>query len=144
MFSPSAMAFASWITASGAYLPSDVSHVKIKASAPSRTADVISSASCRVHYSLLTIYSRIWLSKKTGLPSDAVLSIIHFWASITFSGGSSRPSSALLSIIPSAALIISSKLWSPSSVFILAIIYIWLPAGPKTSLTCWISFFLRA
>lgn len=59
MFSPSAIDLASYTTASAGHLPMDVSELKIKASAPSSTAEVMSSASCLVHTSEVIIESKI-------------------------------------------------------------------------------------
>jgi hypothetical protein len=57
MFSPSAIDLANWITAYTGYFPIEVSWVNMKQSAPSRIAEVISSASVLLHYSFVIIDS---------------------------------------------------------------------------------------
>lgn len=61
IFSPSAIHLASYMTDSIGYLPIDVSCDKMNESAPSKTAEVTSSASCLDETSLSIIDSKTWL-----------------------------------------------------------------------------------
>jgi len=60
MFSPSAIALASYTTVSAGYLPTEVSWANIKESTPSKTDDVTSWASLDLQASLETMCSRTW------------------------------------------------------------------------------------
>ena len=89
-------------------------------SAPSKMQVETSLASWSVGLSAEIIESKICVAQMMGLEARLALSIIHFWAMKTFSGGSSRASYCLITMMPSEIAKISSKLFKPSVFSILA------------------------
>ncbi len=126
-------------TASSGYLPLAVSPLSMTQSAPSVTALPTSLISARVGRGLTIMLSSIWVAQMTGLPAMLHRAMSFFWAAKTSAAGISIPRSPRATMTPSVASRISLKLLRPWRFSILAMIWMFLPSGPRTSRIEWMS-----